>query len=853
MVIQQQYYTSWHNLKTQRTGFQVKAESSGITPEITEILNKIIGYSIPSQKNVSDIETHPIAFRYYVNQNIGVLLCSQSNGKDELGRDGNFFAHSIVGKPDEISYPLAPIFYWKSPFWTKKDESDKITLPPMEQFDGEVIFDFDYVWKFINEGKRKQWFYKLLCAVIDNYQSQRRIIILDDDDSIALWIATISTVFPPIYSRFLSFSTYHHDPVRAPFLITGTTSNSNFRCTSDAYISYFVLNTYEENVSEAPTSDYANYILERLHLEQYEDEILSFFNWLERLDSQQFFITHNLDNYVNFYQAAITKSAELETNKLVAAIGAVIEVISKKETVESEDIADVRDALKVLNSFFSRQFDNELVQQYNQCLQIIKKHDRNFANTFLPILNLLTLLVIEKRQQDASIISNIIAEYYPISLNQSTLNQPEYIQNWANQLQDNDLEQVAIFWQFFGKDFLLTEQTRDALQAILTKTFTSLQHQVSANLQQAPLQLSPNTAKVIATIRDSKGISRGHNFLLNAAVEHKRNSPTSPVLEWLYYALVENLTLQERSQHFWKYLDILKKQAPNLDIYELQRDLLKCITLQKLFQTISNWSEMFQDSRAQVINDAVTFLWSPDFLEFSTFNKRQIAVDLITEESFIQYIDQALYSQIVEFLLSQATICKLDSATLKVYEKLLPQLSYTSWELQYQSIMRGAIDLTNRILRENTAIQLYRYFEYTSSEKYEQEVKQLFEEFFAKAHVLLVRAVYIPMHKEVFWKNYWLHFQSNLLDNEQIIPTVIIMDSWLKESPDNNINKYYPNAAQEFLLEFASAIKTIQFSKKYRKIEKDFKVEMKRKIWYKNIEQYFQKSRKNFLGNFFNH
>jgi GTPase-associated protein 1, N-terminal domain type 2/GTPase-associated protein 1, middle domain len=875
MVIQQQYYTSWHNHKTQKTGFQVKAESPGITPEIANTFNKLIGYSIPSSADVSAFATHPVAFRYYVDNNLAILISSQSNGKDELGRSGNFFAHSIVGTLEEITYPLAPIFYWKSPFWVSKDESDETALPSIEQFDAEVVFDFDSVWTFVNENNRREWFSQLICAVIDNHQSQRRIIIVDDAESVALWIAAISTVLPPKYCHFLSFCTYHHDPGRVPFIITGTTADSNFRCTSDAYISYFIINTYEGCVSEAPVSDYADYILRRLTPEQYEDEVLDFFNWVERLDSKPQAISRELDNYLNFYQAANSKLVEIEPIKLVAAIRSVIAIISHKEVaIELLDVADIRTACEILGDSLLRRQDRELIQEYQHSLQILKRLDKNFGETFEKAFAVLSGLVLQKRQQDASILSSIITEFYQVSLRTSILNQPENIQNWANQLRDDDAEQAAIFWQFLGKDFQFTQATEAPLRAIIAKTFTALQQQASAS----PLHVPTIVAQAIATMISALGITA--DFLLTTAAVVKKCNSTSLVLEWLYYGLVENLTVQERSQHYWRYWQIFQQEAPNLYSYELQRDLIKISTHEEIIRTICDWADsVHTNSRTRIVNEAVTFLLSEEFLKLSTVDRRKLILHLLLAESLSQDIDRKLYIQFVESFLSEATICKLDSLTLRLYEKLLLDVATPSFKersisftypypqmneptaaqdrlkiyWQHQTIIRGAIDLTKGRLQESTVEELYKYFDTISSDKYEQEASELFKEFFAskidsEAHFKLVRGVYIKRHRVEFWKMYWSSFQSCLIDNERINEIVRIMDLWFNTSA--NLTSH-PYVVPEFFTELPSMLEAIQSSKNYRRIERTFKSQLTGKDWYPVIEKYLQKSRKGLLGNFF--
>ncbi|MBO3459013.1 hypothetical protein G7B40_010135 [Aetokthonos hydrillicola Thurmond2011] len=854
MVILQQYYTSWHNQKIQKTGFQVKAQSPGITPEIADTLTKLIGYSIPSQSDTSTFATHPIAFRYYVDNNLAILISSQSSGKDELGRSGNFFAHSIVGTPDEIAYPLAPIFYWKSPFWINQDESDETILPLIEHFHAEVVFDFDSVWSFIYESNRREWFYQMICAVVDNHQSQRRIIIVDEAESVALWIAAISTVLPPIYCHFLSFSTYHHDPGRVPFIITGTTADSNFRCTSDTYVSYFILNAYEGCVSKAPRSDYADYISARLNQEQYEDEVLDFFNWVERLDSQPQVIDRQLDNYINFYQAVNSQEVELEPIKLVVAIRSIINVISQKVTIGLEDIADIRAACRTLGNTLLRRQDKELIEEYQRSLELLKKYDGNFEETFEVVFDILSLVVLQKRREEANIFSALIAEFYPESLRNSAINQPNNIQKYANHLRDNDLAQVVIFWEFLGKDLQLTQETERFLQPIFSKTFRALQHQASAN----GLQVPDLAAKVIANISAADSID--DRALFRIACEY------NPVLEWLYYAKVEKVSLVERSQHYWRYWENFQQEAPNLSRYELQRDLINSTTYLQIIQTLRDWvNNVHIDSRSKTLNEAINFILSKQFENLSTVDTPTIILHLLSEESLLKHLDQRIYYQFVQSILAQAKICKLDSLTLKLYQKLLlellPEQTYSysqsidglKIDWQKQSIIRGAIDLTKGILQAKTVPELCKYFNSITREQYKQDASKLCKEFFVSeidpdAHFKLICGVYSKTHREEFWEIYWSSFHSYLLEKERINDIVRIMDLWFNASADL-VN--HPYAVPEFFTELPSLLEEIQSSKNYRRIEREFQSQLAAKDWYPVIEKYFQKSRKRFLGNFF--
>src|SRR5436309_313250 len=120
MSVLQHYYTSCVHSQTNFAGFQVKAMSPGILSETQALIARLIAYSIPATLDERAIQSHPVALRYYYKSpQECILLCSQSNGDDESGRPGNFFAHTLILEP-EMFKSIPPIFYWQSAFWIKQ-------------------------------------------------------------------------------------------------------------------------------------------------------------------------------------------------------------------------------------------------------------------------------------------------------------------------------------------------------------------------------------------------------------------------------------------------------------------------------------------------------------------------------------------------------------------------------------------------------------------------------------------------------------------------------------------------------------------------------------------------------------
>lgn len=853
MLIQQQYYTSWSNPKTQRTGFQVKAESPNLTQTMTEALDRLIGYSIPTQLDASDLENHPVALRYYTIDQIAVLVSSRSNGKDELGRDGNFFAHSLVGTPEQMAYPLAPIFYWDSPFWVSQDSSNQEQLSPLERLEAEVVFDFDAVWSFLEQGDRKQQFYRLLCAVIDYQHSKRRIVIVDDAESVALWIASICTFIPPSHCYFLSFSTYHHDPGRTPFIITGTTPDSYFRCTPDAYVSSFIVNTQEHMLSEAPTSDYATFIIKRLSPEHYEEEVIDFFNWLERLDSKPQFIDRHLDQYANFYQFSKGKSEYYDSKKLLDATVFISDVILKKVSLDQEDVADLRIVCNLLADSALENPASDAVAEYSRSLRSLKIHDSHFSETFDQTFGVAIVFVFAKQRQFIDEIFQLIVEFYSPNLIQSIFCQAELLESWVQQLDVNDIDQIEIFWRFLGNKLHLIQTTEAQIKLILHKTFLALESQISN-----PYELSELALEIIDLIRQRNNIPE--NFLLISAASYSSNRASS-VLKLIYYSLVEHYSLQDRSSSYWKYWQLLSQD--DLQEYEVRRDLLNSTHVQHLVKVLQDWvNSVNREGQANLLNNAVRFILSSEFCQSSIvpISIQSLAAYLLPENTFVCKLDSTLYNEIFETLVSEICICKVDGPMLHLYQSLIEQLADPTSSLgrlridwKYPIIIQGAIDLTQGMLQESTIPQLHRYFSSMSREQYQREIEVLLEEFFVSridsdSHFKIVRGVYIPSYREDFWTIYWSIFQE-LIDQGCVVKITNILDLWFCSSGD--LIDHHPYVVPEFFSELPNLFERIKSAKNYGKIERTFKDELSRKDWHGCIQKYLQRSRKGLLGNLF--
>lgn len=314
MVVRQYYYTSYVDKKTGRAGFQIKALSPGITPEQQQKLARLIAYRIPARLDAFAIDTHPLALRYsYEGPGECILLCSQSSGKDEFGRPGNFFAHALLLDPGLFT-SIPPIFFWRSAFWQASDSANRISkesLAVLETFDVEPELDSDELWNFLRHEERHMLLYKLLCAVVHSHSTRRRIIIIDTDENVAHWIALVSSLLPPSYRPLLTFATYHHDPYQADYIITGTSDATVFKSTQHDHATFFILDTQNGITSEVDDSSYAQLACQATDEHAYETILLPVFStYLQRFPPPTVLDEH-LDALAHY--AAINANTEHKT------------------------------------------------------------------------------------------------------------------------------------------------------------------------------------------------------------------------------------------------------------------------------------------------------------------------------------------------------------------------------------------------------------------------------------------------------------------------------------------------------------------------------------------------------------
>ena len=389
-AVRQYYYTSYVHAATGRAGFQIKAMSPGLSPRDQALLARLIDYRIPPALDAREIETHPVALRYYIDDDRCMLLCSQSCGADEYSRPGNFFAHALVLSPQSFA-STAPILFWKSPFWRGSDPEERpriASLPILPAFDVAPSLDIAEVWRFLEHEQRRALLLPLLCAVVYSSGTHRRIIIRDTAEHVALWIAAVSYLLPPAYRPLLTFATYHHDPRQTPYLITGTSANSLFQPTEEDQRSYFILDGETGASSAVALSPYAALAAAAAHPERYET-LLPLFTHARRFPAPVA-IDERLDQLALY--AHIQNGVGALTAGDVSVIHCALNAFEQQTAFTEDECEELRRMARALYRTRQERTSPAFRREYRRILALIAAHriplDDSLLESFFATLSL---------------------------------------------------------------------------------------------------------------------------------------------------------------------------------------------------------------------------------------------------------------------------------------------------------------------------------------------------------------------------------------------------------------------------------------------------------------------------------
>ncbi len=835
MTIRQHYYTSCRT--EARAGFQTKAATSGIPRQTEETLLRLISYRPPANADPQAIATHPVSLRFFAPSPAeALLICAQPNGPDEFGRPGNFFAHSLIGPVDAFMEPLAPIFYWGSPFWVRQDDSAETALPALNALadSARSTFDYDAIWPFLTP-RRREWFYRLLCAVLDYPAGKRRIVIADSAEHTALWIAALTMALPYQHRALLTFATYHHDPYNVPFLVTGTTPDSSFRFSAEDYRTYFVLHAPEERISAAPESEFAQFVCDRFTANQYETEVLDLFMLLKRRAPGSQPDPAQLAMLLRFHE--LLAGSGLQSSASVReTTHAVITEITGSRRLDAADVKDLRAAWSLLATDLLETQDTAPLPDFLAALERLSKIDPDFEETCDLACAVFGQLILRGEIDTAAPLESLLHSAYAPNVLRAAFSAAETLAPLVRALDGADPARLRVFWEHCGPLIAFgAPETAALLAPACQQTLAAADH-AARQTGYDPLRIPPEVSAMLgAWLRHQKTT----NAVTDLAREFHAAHPDSPVYAWVYYAWVGGAPLDNRRQ----LREIYSQADPGIVTHELQRDLLRFrASPPDLARMIGAWGAHVPAPHRQAkLGEALEFAW-----DRGGAGKPALAEALLQYPEIVRELHADWQVEVLEAGIEALPLTALDDARLVLCQEVLDHSAHR-FRPEVRSRLQGAISMKTGVLHEGVVAAFNADFAALPPEEYRARITEFVGRFFRAAqppdaHGLMAAAAYIPAHREVFWEVYWAAFQRVLLEEGDHAACLRALDFWFMDGA--RLSSLHPLLLADFFLGVGAALARLQADKSYHKAAREFDTAAREYPWAALLPDHFPESGK---------
>ena len=838
MTMRQLYYTSCTNGTVSGTGFQVKALSPGIKPDEREVLNNILGYRIPPGLATDDVSSHPIALRYqYLDLERCILLCSQSNGPDDNGRPGNFFAHCVITSPEDFAI-VAPVMYWGHSFWKRNDPSDQKDIDPQPSFDLEPSLDFDAVWPFLEYDERKALFERLLCAVIRHDEDHRPVVIVDSAENVAMWVAAVTFALPADFRQLISFTTYHHDPYQVPFLITGTTEDSRFRCSADEYLSYFILNTAVGRISDVQDSTYAAYVCKNMCMDRYEDHLLDFLafcsTYLLKPSLSQF--SSQLDWAATLHRVIRLREVPFKDKVCGEIIAIFLCNLEEQQELSEEMVEDLQSVSEICFEAPVSSQNLDALECFQRVLLLASQHDPSFKLNYASVFDNVARLIVEGDESAVQKLVGTISATFDEPAIFKALSRPEFIESIIGRWASLRGKPCEITWKYLVPWIAKGHETGPLYMRLVTETLRVLNSLTATGLQE-PM---PEAVGIISSII---AFADANPSIKTAVVEALKICRTrnSNGFRWLYYELVKGHSLEER-QLFRDELTIGNPALSPSYLVDIEIDGdFRPECWEAFIPNLENWMQsgtLEHNLKEEVVSKVFHRYWPNLSLSQQTIT----AGKLLLSQWFSENASATIIKKLIRtyFMDSRLRILDHDALTLaETYEYhnfLLPAA---------KAALLGSLSMTKGNFIGTSITDVRNWLTSLDSQGYAKEVRSLVARFFEAdinldSHIEMLQAAYVHQYQKEFWDVYWAEFRSLALNKQGVDKMIDLLSFWFDESLSVFGDQPYLGAA--FFLQLPSILEDLAKDKQTSHLIQELDARKISLPWYQLVKPYLPQS-----------
>lgn len=266
-------------------------------------------------------KTMPVSFMYRLLKNgCSTVTLNTYLGRDYMGsagRFGNHLSHSIIC--DFSDFDIYPCEMYASTALRSRMEYEEVNNPEIPAYlctpeltRGYVI-DSEAIIEFLGIGDNLEHYKKMVTSMLKFSSEKKRIIICDEPENVAKWIAALHYALPLDIAKKVNFTTYEFDPELSPSQICGVISEgsrynvSNYMMSNRHYVFDFINNQYSRVENESVFIDFLDTAFSFSYdsLQDFHEFVLS--KTIYRNCDEQYLAAYYLYNLLSESISEITK------------------------------------------------------------------------------------------------------------------------------------------------------------------------------------------------------------------------------------------------------------------------------------------------------------------------------------------------------------------------------------------------------------------------------------------------------------------------------------------------------------------------------------------------------------------
>lgn len=220
MKVAQLHYTSCKGGLGAGLGFQIRALSAGMDPEVKRQVLERCAYvppdGMPAEPDDAQLDAFPVVLQLDRLQTGQLVLLRQAyTGRDYSGRWGNYFSHALV--LERWPAHVWPMDVLDAAFWVQAlDHDDGTSPPPLPALDlsdpGEPSFTWEDLQDLMAENPAHATrLANTLQGLLESDATDRSLVITGPWDDALLWLAALQRCLPPRLAAEIPFTTYAWD------------------------------------------------------------------------------------------------------------------------------------------------------------------------------------------------------------------------------------------------------------------------------------------------------------------------------------------------------------------------------------------------------------------------------------------------------------------------------------------------------------------------------------------------------------------------------------------------------------------------------------------------------------------